>query len=79
MMAHELKPKEKAIELLQRMERAINETTIGGITLEAKLAATVAVADLIEEHNYKSPIGWNIKRTKYWEAVLSEISSYRTD
>lgn len=78
-MAHELKPKEKALELLQRMERAINETTIGGITLEAKLAATVAVNDLIEEHNYKSPISWNVKRRKYWEDVMSEISSYKID
>jgi len=76
-MAHELKSKEKALDILQRMERAINETTIGGITLEAKLAATVAVNDLIEEHNYKSPIAWNIKRRKYWEDVLSEISNYR--
>jgi hypothetical protein len=78
-MANYLEPKKKAKSILDKMERAINETTIGGITLEAKLAAIVAVDELIEEHNYKSPISWNLKQTKYWQAVKSEVVDYKTD
>ena len=78
-MSYQLKPKEKAKDLLQKMERAINENTIGGITIEAKLAAKVLVNELIQEHNHKNQIRWNVTQTKFWEAVLSEITNYNTD
>jgi hypothetical protein len=78
-MANYLEPKKKAKSILDKMERAINDTIIGGITTEAKKAAIVSVDELIEEHNFINPIGWNVKQTKYWQSVKSELLDYKTD
>lgn len=39
----------------------------------AKQCALVAVCELIEEHTWKSPISWNVKRKQYWQQVKEEL------
>jgi len=78
-MANELKPKDQARSIIQTMERALNETTLGGISIEAKIVAKRTVSILIEEHNYNAPISWNTTRKKYWESVLKEVDEFKID
>ena len=39
----------------------------------AKQCALILVEELIQEHDWKNPISWNVSRKKYWEQVKSEI------
>jgi hypothetical protein len=77
-MSHNLKPKEKAQDLVNKF---ISFCTFNdeGLVVPVALKASIACVDeLIEEHNFNSKISWNVKQIKYWEAVKSELLNYKT-
>ena len=69
-MAHIENPKQMAVNLCFKYSALTNDSFI---TANGKLAAKIHVSDMIEEHNFKQPIGWNIERQKYWRNVSNEI------
>ena len=75
-MAHELKPIEKAKQLVKEYLPMVFGNNNDVELFNAKNCATIVVDNLIEEHNFKSPINWNKQRTKYWEDVKLEISKF---
>jgi hypothetical protein len=65
-------PKEKAIEIVYQFASLTNDSIVTNL---AKQSALIAVDLLIKEHTWKSPIGWNIERKRYWNLVKQEIEN----
>lgn len=73
-------PKEQAKELVEKFNEYTIQATITypkGKVVEcledAKECALFLVNKMIEEHTFKNPISWNIKRQNYWQEVKKEI------
>jgi hypothetical protein len=66
-------PKEKAKDLVDKYVKLV-PSHFGGMDIElAKQCAIINCEELINEHTFKNPIGWNIKRLKYWQEVKQEL------
>lgn len=78
-----MNPKEKAEELVEKYKDYVcgyigssmltNTEYPEQILKQAKQCAIIAIDELINEHTFKFPLSWNVKRLGYWKQVKSEL------